>query len=154
MDILATHLSQFTIIDQDLGRPWGQFYYIDPKDINKFVKLYFPNITTIQLTNLQPKILYILPHQRLSWQYHYHRQELWYIISGPVGIVKSLTDVETSMITACTGDFISIVSLERHRLVGLDSPSIIAELWWHNDITNPSTELDIVRVQDDFLRDK
>jgi hypothetical protein len=41
---------------------------------------------------------------------------------------------------------------QRHRLVGLNSWGMIAEIWQHTDINNPSDEEDIVRVQDDFGR--
>jgi hypothetical protein len=41
---------------------------------------------------------------------------------------------------------------ERHRLIGLDSWAIVAEIWQHTDIENPSNEEDIVRIQDDFGR--
>jgi mannose-6-phosphate isomerase len=41
---------------------------------------------------------------------------------------------------------------ERHRLIGLDSWRIVAEIWQHTDLENPSDEDDIVRLQDDFGR--
>jgi mannose-6-phosphate isomerase len=41
---------------------------------------------------------------------------------------------------------------ERHRLIGLDEASVLAEIWQHTDATHPSDEEDIIRVQDDFGR--
>jgi hypothetical protein len=34
----------------------------------------------------------------------------------------------------------------------LDGWGIVAEIWRHTDVENPSNEEDIVRVQDDFGR--
>lgn len=42
--------------------------------------------------------------------------------------------------------------LQRHRLVGLDNDAIVAELWCHTDLNNPSDEDDIVRVSDIYSR--
>lgn len=50
------------------------------------------------------------------------------------------------------GTFIQMDKGKRHRLIGLDSCGIIAEIWQHTDPDNPSNEEDIVRLQDDFGR--
>jgi mannose-6-phosphate isomerase len=50
------------------------------------------------------------------------------------------------------GTTVSLKKGERHRLVGVEEWGIIAEIWQHTDIKNPSNEDDIVRVQDDFGR--
>jgi hypothetical protein len=50
------------------------------------------------------------------------------------------------------GEYIKLAQGERHRLIGLESQAIIAEIWQHTDATHASDELDIVRVQDDFGR--
>ena len=50
------------------------------------------------------------------------------------------------------GNFIQLDKGERHRLIGLDSWGIVAEIWQHTDPENPSDEDDIVRLQDDFGR--
>ena len=41
---------------------------------------------------------------------------------------------------------------ERHRLVGLDKIGVVAEIWIHTDLNNPSDENDIVRISDDYKR--
>ena len=51
-----------------------------------------------------------------------------------------------------SGDIIRLKQGERHRLMGLDNWGIVAEIWQHIDVDNPSNEDDIVRVQDDFGR--
>jgi mannose-6-phosphate isomerase-like protein (cupin superfamily) len=145
-------IRDYTINGSDLNRPWGSFYYINNKDLERFKAHYFSDIEISQELNLSPKILIINPHKRLSWQYHNRRKEYWSILRGPVGIVRSNSDVENEMIQAETGDIVIINREERHRLVGLDNYAVVAELWCHTDISNPSDENDIVRVQDDFKR--
>lgn len=41
---------------------------------------------------------------------------------------------------------------QRHRLVGLETWGVIAEIWMHSDPDAPSDENDIVRLEDDFGR--
>ena len=41
---------------------------------------------------------------------------------------------------------------ERHRLIGLNEASVVAEIWQHTHANNPSDEENIIRVQDDFER--
>ena len=50
------------------------------------------------------------------------------------------------------GDQIVLQQGERHRLIGLDDYSVVAEIWQHTDKENSSDEEDIIRVQDDFGR--
>ena len=50
------------------------------------------------------------------------------------------------------GDQIILQQGERHRLIGLDDYSVVAEIWQHTDVDHPSDEEDIIRVQDDFGR--
>jgi hypothetical protein len=49
-------------------------------------------------------------------------------------------------------DVIKLKQGERHRLMGLGNWGIVAEIWQHTDVSNPSDEDDIVRLQDDFSR--
>lgn len=62
------------------------------------------------------------------------------------------TDEETSVEAKNIGDVIRISSQLRHRIVGLDTWGVLAEIWQHSDPANPSNEDDIVRVTDDFGR--
>ncbi len=160
MDIQATPAIQaaqkytqlFSISKYDLHRPWGAFWYIDPHHAAIFVDTYFSHCHCDIEGNISPKILAILPHMRISWQYHNRRKELWYVLEGPVGVVTSQTNEETPMVIYQKGDYITIDVQERHRLVGLDNVAIIAELWCHTDNNYHSDEDDIVRLQDDFKR--
>lgn len=69
-----------------------------------------------------------------------------------MGVIISNSDTEGELKTLVNGDFIQMDKGERHRLIGLDSWGVIAEIWQHTDHNNPSDEEDIVRLQDDFGR--
>jgi mannose-6-phosphate isomerase-like protein (cupin superfamily) len=88
----------------------------------------------------------------LSWQYHHRRSEVWRVIEGEVGIVRSDTDKENELEIFKVGDVITLKKGERHRLVGLSDWGKVAEIWQHTESDNPSDEEDIVRLQDDFGR--
>ena len=145
----------FIIINKDDARPWGGFYVIDESNASKFVQQYFPNenIDDLKITEkISPKILLVAPNKRLSWQYHYRRAEIWKCIEGPIEVATSDTDEQTKKHLLQNGEIIRLKQGERHRLIGLDNWGIIAEIWQHIDVENPSDEDDIVRVQDDFGR--
>ena len=154
---VATLLQEvnFTIVDKDDTRPWGGFYVIDESQAPRFVQHYFAeeHLDNLKITNkLSPKILIVGPHQRLSWQYHHRRAEIWKCIDGTVGVMTSNTDKEDIRHTLKVGDIIKLKQGERHRLIGLDGWGIVAEIWQHTDESNPSDEDDIVRLQDDYSR--
>lgn len=145
----------FKIVKVDQDRPWGGFFVIDESQSAKF-KNYFFNVddenNSDRKGKLSPKILIVEGKKRLSWQYHHRRSEIWKVVGGEVGVKRSYTDEEGPAETKKTNELISLQQGERHRLIGLDSWGIIAEIWQHTDPGNPSDEDDIVRVQDDFGR--
>ena len=145
----------FKIVQQDLNRPWGGFFVIDEDQAQQFANTYFDGIEVGDLKisgKLSPKFLIVAPNKRLSWQYHHRRAEIWQVIQGTVGVVKSLTDQETELRTYNPGERIVLQQGERHRLVGLNDWGLVAEIWQHTDASNPSDETDIIRLQDDFGR--
>ena len=147
----------FTIVAQDDTRPWGGFFVLDESQAPTFAARYFPHLemSDISITSkLSPKILVVAPHKRLSWQYHFRRAEIWKVIAGTrVGVKISDTDEQSGDIKVLdSGSFIQMDRGERHRLIGLDSWGVVAEIWQHTDPENPSDEDDIVRLQDDFGR--
>jgi mannose-6-phosphate isomerase len=77
---------------------------------------------------LSPKILIVKPEARLSWQYHNRRAEIWQIFKGSAGIVRSNSDIENEMKVYNEGDQIILQQGERHRLIGLDDYSVVAEI--------------------------
>lgn len=149
------HQQGFTIERQDHGRPWGGFFVIAEEQAQQFADVYFDGLAVDSLRiagQLSPKILVVAPQRRLSWQYHHRRAEVWRVIAGPVGVVTSPTDEEGPLKTYGPGEQITLQQGERHRLVGLDTWGILAEIWQHTAAQYPSDEEDIVRVQDDFGR--
>ena len=140
---------------QDNTRPWGGFFVIEENDAEKFIGIYFPDLTYAQLNiagKLSPKILVVAPGKRLSWQYHHRRAEIWKLIGGNAAVAISDTDEESETKQLITGDIIKLKQGERHRLIGMENWGIVAEIWRHTDAENPSDENDIVRIQDDFGR--
>jgi len=140
--------SDFSFVSKDLGRPWGGFWVIKEQDA--FLEKYFQQNRSDK--PISPKILYVNAGKKLSWQYHHRRREIWKVIEGPVGVIRSKTDQLGNLVIHQTGDLIELEKEERHRLVGLDNPGVVAEIWVHIDPNNLSNEEDIVRVQDDFNR--
>lgn len=146
---------QFEIVSFDENRPWGGFFVIDENQAQQFANTYFEglDVSTLKISGkLSPKILIVAPEQRLSWQYHNRRAEIWRVIQGQVGVKRSPNDTEGELVVLQTGDTITLEQGERHRLIGLQDFAVIAEIWQHTDINFPSDEADIIRVQDDFGR--
>jgi mannose-6-phosphate isomerase len=145
----------FNIISKDFQRPWGGFLVIDEDQAQDFSNQFFQGINIEELKisgKLSPKILIVNPESRLSWQYHNRRAEIWRVYKGEVGIIRSEDDTENEMKIYNKGDQITLKQGERHRLIGLDDYSVVAEIWQHTEKNHPSDEEDIVRVQDDFGR--
>lgn len=146
--------NDFIISKKDSERPWGGFFVIDESQTNKFLENFFQEFNAKELMTgkISPKILVVEPGKKLSWQYHHRRAELWKVIWGEGGLIKSDTDKETEIQNHEPGSVIKLKQGERHRLIGLNTWCIVAEIWQHTDNDNPSDEYDIVRVQDDFGR--
>lgn len=160
-ELIFEHVTEYLKIQglkinkQDSTRPWGGFFVIEETEAEKFINIYFPQLTHTELNisgKLSPKILVVAPDKRLSWQYHHRRAEIWKLIGGAAAVVTSDTDEEKDTRHLGIGDIIQLKQGERHRLIGLESWGILAEIWRHTDAENPSDEDDIVRVQDDFGR--
>lgn len=145
----------FKIVNSDQSRPWGGFFVIDEQQSQKFIDFFFNDVEDFQKNSIgkvSPKILIVEKEKRLSWQYHHRRSELWKVIGGSVGVIQSNNDTETSIQSKILNDVITLKQGERHRLIGLETWGIVAEIWKHTDTNHPSDEEDIVRVQDDFGR--
>ena len=146
---------KFNVIDKDDKRPWGGFFVIDENQSKLFITEFFSSINEKELSahyRLSPKILVVAPGKKLSWQYHSRRAELWKVIVGEVGVVQSETNEENELKKYKPFSIIKLNKGERHRLIGLDTWGVVAEIWQHTDEHHPSDEEDIVRLQDDFGR--
>jgi mannose-6-phosphate isomerase len=143
------------IAGEDQSRPWGGYFVISDHSLEIFISSFFPETELNSGSGglkLSPKILLVEPQKRLSWQYHNFRSEIWSVIGGSVGVIISDTDQQNGLSTYQTGDTLHIDRGQRHRLVGLNEWGIIAEIWQHTDPAQPSSEEDIVRLEDDFGR--
>jgi mannose-6-phosphate isomerase-like protein (cupin superfamily) len=147
--------SGFLITSRDFDRPWGGFFVIDETQAQQFAQQFFPGIAVADLKiseRLSPKILIVQGGKRLSWQYHHRRAEIWRLVAGEAGVVISPNDAEGVVQPLAPGEIIRLDCGQRHRLIGMNSWGMIAEIWQHTDAAYPSDEDDIVRVQDDFGR--
>ncbi len=150
--------NNYTIVEMDDKRPWGAYFKLDNNEADIFVKEFFPELSSTEArlgndkAELSPKILLVSPSQRLSWQYHNRRAEIWaFLNKGSYN--KSLTDNEGEVQTADASDVVQFAATERHRLIGcVATYSLVAEIWQHTDSNNMSDEGDIVRIQDDYNR--
>lgn len=145
----------YKIINLDIMRPWGFYFYIDNDQINEFIEDFYDNAKLEGIDTklpLQPKILVVQPHERLSWQYHHRRSEIWRCLSGSYEVILSPTDSQSPPKTMKPGDVVTIKQGLRHRCIGTDKWGVFAEIWQHTEANNPSDEADIVRLQDDYGR--
>jgi mannose-6-phosphate isomerase-like protein (cupin superfamily) len=143
----------YEIIGYDFDRPWGGFLLINESQSEKFINQFISEDIDKIDGRVSPKILIVNQNSRLSWQYHYRRKEIWKVYKNAVGVIRSSSDKENEMHIHKEGDLIKFDKEERHRLVGLSKPGIVAEIWIHTDIEKPSDEEDIIRLQDDYSRD-
>lgn len=150
------HAQGFEIAEIDAARPWGAFLRVVNEQADKFIATYFGDVAIPENARhgeRSPKILLVAPEQRLSWQYHDRRAELWRTVANRVGVYVSATNEPPNEIKILElGETIALAQGTRHRLVGLDTWGAIAEIWIHVDAQNPSNENDIYRLQDDYSR--
>ncbi len=146
---------QLKVVAKDRDRPWGGFFVIDENQAEVFARHFFPGVELNSLKiggKLSPKILMVQPHQRLSWQYHHRRAEIWKLVAGEAGVHTSETDVQGPLQALQLNEIIRLRQGQRHRLIGLNNWGMVSEIWQHTDAHQPSDESDIVRLQDDFGR--
>jgi mannose-6-phosphate isomerase-like protein (cupin superfamily) len=149
--IADLHLS---IEDENIGKPWGAYFRFSDDSIEAFAKEFYPE-REINPTeaSISPKILLVAPGAELSWQYHHRRSEIWKVYFNPVGVMLNDSDEISTVQTYIPGQTIIIGQGERHRIIGLENWTIIAEIWQHKDPANPSNEEDIVRLVDKYGRE-
>ncbi len=152
LDFLASR--KMVPIKEDFQKPWGGYFCIADSDLELFRQEFFPEQLDLKDSSLplSPKILLVAPKARLSWQYHFRRGEIWKVLFGPVGVVQSTTDEQTTEKLYDSDQIIEHEKEIRHRLVGADNWGVVAEIWKHTDPQNLSNEEDIVRLQDDYGR--
>jgi len=148
----------YKIVDRNDDKPWGAYLRFDSSGAEQFIASFFPGLSLAEAqlgiadAELSPKFLLVAPGQRLSWQKHDRRAEIWVFLTDG-GYYKSATDEQGEMVAVSAGEKIQFSKGERHRLVGSQNNyTLVAEIWQHSDATQLSDEDDIVRIQDDYSR--
>lgn len=150
--------SGYTIVEEDISKPWGAYFKFDGEQADRFAGEFFPGLSPQEArlgnpaAELSPKILLVEENQRLSWQYHNRRAERWVFLTDG-GYFKSMNDDQGELRDAKNGDVVQFEKGERHRLVGaVGQWALVAEIWQHTNPETPSNESDIVRLSDDYNR--
>lgn len=105
-------------------RPWGSF--------RQFVHNEAVTVKTIT----------VKPGEAFSLQYHYHRQEFWYVLSGTPRVT-----VGKRTVTAKPGSEFLIRQKVEHRIEAGRTPVVILEIAFGS-----FDETDIVRLEDKYGR--
>ncbi|HWV71953.1 MAG TPA: hypothetical protein VN040_09570 [Pseudosphingobacterium sp.] len=143
-------LQGFRIVGQDQSQPWGGSLLNDESQSMEFANIYFKNWSQkIQQSSLpvRPNILVLAPQQAIAWQYHLRRIELWQVLVGEGGVVISDNDEESELLVKQPNELIELNSGKRHCLVGLKDWTVIAQIWYHLDVEQPSDDMDVVKLK-------
>ena len=108
---------------KEVVRPWG-----------KFKQFAFNEKCTV-------KILVVKPKQRLSLQYHYNRQEMWYFLTN------GYAQVGKKVLSFKKGDTLKIPKKKAHRLLSKGKEVQVLEISF-----GKFDEKDEVRLEDDYGR--
>lgn len=109
-----------------IHRPWGSYSIILKSD------------------NYVIKRLFVLPHHRISLQYHNYRSEHWVVINGSAEVTKN-----NDVFILQKGESTFVPAKELHRLANPnDTPLEVLEVQYGDILT----EEDIVRYDDDYQR--
>jgi mannose-1-phosphate guanylyltransferase/mannose-6-phosphate isomerase len=109
-----------------IHRPWGSYSIILKSD------------------NYVIKRLFVLPHHRISLQYHNYRSEHWVVINGSAEVTKN-----NDVFVLQKGESTFVPAKELHRLANPnDIPLEVLEVQYGDILT----EEDIVRYDDDYQR--
>ena len=109
-------------------RPWGSFENLLDTDYCKV------------------KRIIVKPGQRLSYQYHYKRNECWVIVQG-----KATVTLDDKVFTYKEGEIVDIEYGTRHRVQNEQEEDLI---FIETQTGTYFGEDDIVRIEDDYGRDK
>lgn len=107
-------------------RPWGSFTILEESE------------------NYKVKRIEVAPGQRLSYQSHKKRNELWMIVSGTAMV--TLDDKET---VKNYGEFVTISKEQKHRIENRGTEKVV---FIEIQTGEYFGEDDIIRYQDDYKR--
>lgn len=107
-------------------RPWGSFTILEEGE------------------NYKLKRIEVRPGQRLSYQSHKKRDELWMIVQGTAIVTIDDNDIEIGY-----GSFVTIKKSQKHRIENRTEEKVIFIEIQTGDYFG---EDDIIRYQDDYKR--
>ncbi len=145
------------VVDMDAERPWGGFIRFDSTGAESFASQFFgeelSGLAELGFENISPKFLLVKPGQRLSWQRHQRRSELWKYLSDGGGYSKSFDPNDQPVFEAEKGQMVELEAKQCHRLLSRsDNYVLAAEVWRHAMPGQPSDEDDNERLEDDYNR--
>lgn len=108
-------------------RPWGKYYVLQDEEHFKL------------------KRIEVNPGQRLSYQYHYKRQEFWTVVQG-----KAVVTLEDEEHFLKYGESIFIPREAKHRIENRGTETLA---FIEVQTGTYFGEDDIVRIEDDYERD-
>ncbi len=107
-------------------RPWGTYLVLDDEP------------------EFKVKRIVVEPGKRLSYQFHEHRQEHWFITTGQALVV--LDEAKHKLVA---GDAIDIPRGSKHRI---ENPGLVDLIFVEVQLGDYFGEDDIIRLDDDFGR--
>ena len=110
---------------EKVNRPWGWYENLHEENGYKV------------------KRLYIKPNEKISLQYHNHRNAHWVVVVG-----SGTVDLDDAVREVKVGDYIFVPLNFRHRVSGGNDGIMIIEI----QLGKICDEEDIVRIQDDYGR--
>ncbi|MFB9312349.1 phosphomannose isomerase type II C-terminal cupin domain [Nocardioides plantarum] len=114
------------MIGQHESRPWGSWDVLD------------------EGPGYKVKRIVVRPGQRLSYQTHEHRAELWNVVAGRATCV-----VDGQQVVAAVGESVRVEARQAHRITNMDVDDlVIIEV----QLGSYCGEDDICRLDDDYGR--
>jgi len=138
----------------DSTKPWGGYIRFARLSLGSFLSAYWRGVHVKHADlDLDAKVLLLAPGQRLSLQLHNKRSELWRVLEGPVLMAIGASEDELDDRLVGPVEVVRIPCGHLHRAAAPGTAwGVVAELWQHEDPTDPSNEADIVRYADDYGR--
>ena len=112
-------------------RPWGSFENLLDEEYCKV------------------KRIIVKPGQRLSYQYHYKRSEVWVIVQGEACVTVDKKPYSQNECTFGVGDIVDIPREAKHRVQNERKEDLI---FIETQVGTYFGEDDIVRLEDDYDR--
>jgi mannose-6-phosphate isomerase len=112
--------------DESGHRPWGTYVVLDDKPGHKV------------------KRISVEPGKRLSYQYHEHRAEHWFVVQG-----QAVVTIDGEEHSLASGDAIDVPRRAKHRILNPGPGQLTFVEVQHGDYFG---EDDIIRLDDDYGR--